>query len=72
MTVSPAIVHHYRHFRAHQWATWDRDGNSGGGAWPGEHASCAYWDARRHLHFMKRLEEYLRPKKKRRAKRRKP
>ena len=34
--MNAAVLHHYRHFRKHQLATWDRRDNSGGGAWPSE------------------------------------
>lgn len=63
-----AVLHYYRRFRAHQMATWHRDSNSGGGAWPGEHAAAAYQSARAHMNFMKRMERYTKPtRRKRRA-----
>lgn len=68
-TMNAAVLHHYRYFRAHQLRTWDRRDNSGGGAWPGEHASCAFQSARAHLNFMKRMEAYCAPKKRRAKKR---
>lgn len=61
-----AVLHHYRHFRRHQLATWHKDSNSGGGAWPGEHAAAALRSARMHLNFMKRMERYTAPAKRRR------
>ena len=61
--MNAAIAHYYRRTRAHQMATWDRADNSGGGAWPGEHASAALQSARAHLNFMKRMEAYCAPKK---------
>ena len=63
------LAHHYRHFRAHQLKTWHKDSNSGGSAWPGEHALSAYMSARSHLAFMKRMEAYCAPKKRRAKKR---
>ncbi len=67
--MNTALAHYYRRFRAHQLATWDRDGNSGGGASPGEHASAAYCSARAHLNFMERMKVYCAPKKRRAKKR---
>jgi hypothetical protein len=43
------LLHHYRRFRQHQAE------HDGGGAWPGEHALCAYRSARSHIHFLERL-----------------
>ncbi len=68
--VRHALVHHYRHFRAHQLKTWDRADNSGGGAWPGEHANAALRSARAHLNFVKRMEGYCAPKKRAKPSRR--
>ncbi len=65
-----ALAHHYKHFRAHQLATWHPDSNSGGSAWPGEHAANALQSARRHVNFMERMKEYTKPTRKRRAKKR--
>ena len=62
------LEHWYRHFRAHQMATWHRESNSGGSAWPGCHAEAALRGARMHLNFAKRMEKYTKPsRKKRRA-----
>jgi hypothetical protein len=61
--MNTATLHYYKHFRAHQLKTWDRESNSGGGAWPGNHASAALKSARAHLNFMKRMEAYCAPSK---------
>jgi hypothetical protein len=68
--MNTATAHHYRRFRAHQMATWSRDSNSGGSAWPGSHAIAAYNSARSHLHFMERMKEYTKPTPKRRGRNR--
>ncbi len=60
-----SVLHHYKKFRTHQLATWDRSDNSGGGAWPGEHAAVALRSARAHVHFLKRLKGYCQPSRKR-------
>jgi hypothetical protein len=64
-----AIAHYFRRTRTHQQATWDKANNSGGGAWPGEHAAAALQSARAHKHFMERMEKYCAPKKRRAKKR---
>jgi hypothetical protein len=66
--MTPAIAHHYKRTRAHQMATWDRYNNSGGSAWPGEHAIAAYNSARAHIYFLQRLKEMTKPKKRKGSK----
>lgn len=68
--MNTAVAHYYRQTRAHQWKHWDRSDNSGGGAWPGEHARAALLSARAHVNFMKRMEVYCAPKKRRTRKQR--
>jgi hypothetical protein len=53
------LLHYYRQHRQHQAE------NDGGGAWPGEHALCAYQSARRYMHFIKTLDADLAASKKR-------
>ena len=78
MTIRPAILHHYRRFRAHQLETyWPTiiglpsgvviKEYTGGGAAYGLHAYAAYTSARSHLHFMATLKATIADHKKRSA-----
>lgn len=59
------LLHHFRRFRAHQFATFGNSGLhiggvdqrqfTGGGAAYGFHAVAAFNSARGHIHFMKTL-----------------
>lgn len=78
---STDLVHWYRHFRRHQFATYDNSGLwingidarqfTGGGAAYQCHAQAAYWSARSHIAFIKRLNADVRNIKKRKRIRRK-
>jgi len=63
--MNAALLTEYRKARAHQLATWSASNNSGGGAWPGCHASAALKAARMHLNFLQRMKQYTAPTKRR-------
>ena len=76
MTIRPAILHHYRRFRAHQMSvypscvTTDPSGRSeltAASAPYGEHALSAYIGAKRHLHFVADLGATLKASERRSA-----
>lgn len=71
------ILHFYRQFRRHQFATYSKTGlhvngvdqrqYAGGGAAYGWHAYAAYLSAKRHIHFRKTLTADIAASKKRSA-----
>lgn len=70
-----ALLHHFKRFRRHQMETYSMKGDfvngrntrefSGGGAAVGHHAMAAFWQAKRHIHFMQTLKADLKKSKKR-------
>jgi hypothetical protein len=70
--MNTSILHYYRQFRAHQFATFSDSGEcidgrstrtfTGGGAAYGFHAMAAYQSARAHIHFRAWLAKEIKPR----------